>query len=72
MAYIGDCKAQSVATDNVKKYVVQRLDAGPANATVNRALAALKRIFNLGLPAEKIQCKPYIPMLKENNTPGLF
>jgi hypothetical protein len=56
-----------VATDNIKQYVAQRLDAGAANATVNRELAALKRMFSLGLQAEKIQRKPYIPMLKENN-----
>ena len=35
--------------------------------TVNRELAALKRMFNLGLQAGKIQRKPYIPTLKENN-----
>jgi integrase len=67
MAFFGDSKAHSVATDNVKKYVAQRLEAGAANATVNRELAALKRMFNLGLQAEKIHRKPYIPMLKESN-----
>lgn len=56
-----------MATDTVKKYVAQTLAAGAANATVNRELAALKRMFNLGLQAEKIHRRPYIPMLKENN-----
>jgi integrase len=67
MTYFGDCKAHSVGTDAVKKYVAERLETGAANATVNRELAALKRIFNLGIQAEKIHRKPYIPMLKENN-----
>jgi hypothetical protein len=67
MAYFGDCKAHSVGTDAVNKYIAQRLQAGAANATINRELAALKRMFNLGLQAEKIHRKPYIPMLKENN-----
>jgi len=67
MAYFGDCKAHSMATDTVKKYIAQRLATGAANATVNRELAALKRMFNLGLEAEKIHRKPYIPMLKESN-----
>lgn len=67
MAYFGDCKAHSVGADAVKKYISQRLDAGAANASVNRELAALKRMFNLGIQAEKIHRKPYIPMLKENN-----
>jgi integrase len=68
MAYFGDCKAHTMGTDAVKKYVAQKLAAGAANATVNRELAALKRMYNLGLQAEKIHRKPYIPMLEENNT----
>ena len=67
MAYFGDWKAHSVGADAVKKYIAQRLEAGAANATVNRELAALKRIYSLGIQAEKITRKPYIPMLKENN-----
>jgi integrase len=67
MAFFGDCKAHSVGTDRVKAYVAQRLEQGVANATVNRELAALKRMYNLGLQSETIHRKPYIPMLKENN-----
>jgi integrase len=68
MAYFGDCKAHSVGTDSVKAYVAKRLEQGAANATINRELAALKRMYNLGLQSETIYRKPYIPMLKENNT----
>jgi integrase len=67
LAYFGDCKAHSVCTDSVKAYVGQRLEQGAANATINRELAALKRMYNLGLQSETIYRKPYIPMLKENN-----
>jgi integrase len=67
MTYFGHCKAHGVGTDAVKKYITQRLAADAANATVNRELAALKRMFNLGLQSERIHRKPYIPMLKENN-----
>ncbi len=67
MAHFGDCKAHNVTTDAIKKYVARRLEAGAANATINRELAALKRLFNLGLQAEKIHRKPYSAMLKENN-----
>jgi integrase len=38
-----------------------------SNAEINRELAALKRALNLGLQAQKIYHKPFIPMLKENN-----
>jgi hypothetical protein len=67
MAYFGDCKAHNVGTDAVKKYIAQRLEAGAANASINRELAALKRMYSLGLQAEKIYRKPHIPMLQENN-----
>jgi len=67
LAYFGDYKAHSVGTDRVKAYLAKRLEAGAANATINRELAALKRMFSLGIQAEKIHRKPYIPMLKENN-----
>ena len=39
----------------------------PANATINRELAAFKRMFNLGRQAAKVVTAPHIPMLKENN-----
>ena len=67
IAYFGDSKAHNVGTDAVKKYIAQRLEAGAANASINRELAALKRMFSLGLQAETIYRKPHIPMLQENN-----
>jgi hypothetical protein len=44
-----------------------RLEAKAANATINRELAALKRMFNLGIQAEKIDRKSHIAMLQEDN-----
>ncbi|HXV83814.1 MAG TPA: site-specific integrase, partial [Candidatus Binatia bacterium] len=67
MVYFGDCKAHSVGADTVKKYVSRRLEAGAANASINRELAALKRMYSLGLEAEKIYRKPHIAMLQEDN-----
>jgi len=37
------------------------------NASINRELAALKRMFTLAVQAGKLSAKPYIPTLEENN-----
>jgi hypothetical protein len=63
----GHLKAQELGTDLIKQYIAQRQQEKAANATINREMAALKRMFKLGIQAEKIHRKPYIPSLTENN-----
>ncbi|HVQ78273.1 MAG TPA: hypothetical protein VMT79_22340 [Candidatus Binatia bacterium] len=60
-------KASAINTDRIVRYTRDRLDDGAANATVNRELAALKRMFTLAIQARKIPMKPHIPMLREDN-----
>lgn len=42
--------------------------AGVSNAEINRELTTLKRMFTLAVQAGKLLHKPYIPLLREQNT----
>ncbi|MDB4442587.1 site-specific integrase [bacterium] len=63
-------RVTNITTTRVNKYVMDRLGEGAANATVNRELAALKCMLNLGAKntPPKVDRVPHIAMLKESNT----
>lgn len=60
-------RALDITSDKVREYAQRRQDEGAANASINRELAALKRMFSLFVNAGQLSAKPYIPMLEENN-----
>jgi integrase len=61
------CRARAISTERILAYVRHRQDREAANATINRELAALKRMFRLGEKAGKVVRRPSIDMLQENN-----
>jgi hypothetical protein len=60
-------RAQAISTDRVLGYVRHRQEQRAANATINRELAALKRMFRLGERAGRIVRRPFIDLLQERN-----
>ena len=67
--FFGSLRASQVTSSLLNAYVDKRQVAGAQNATINRELAALKRMFNLGrkATAPKVVFVPAFLRLAENN-----
>jgi integrase len=63
----GPRRASHVTSADVNAYAAKRLEGGAAPATVNRELAALRRMYSLAVDGERLTRAPHIATLKENN-----
>jgi hypothetical protein len=64
--FFGDYLVREIS--GVTAYITFRQDQKAANSTINSELAALSRMFTLGIRSNKIATKPYIGKLAVNNT----
>jgi integrase len=66
-AAFGLDQALAITPARVETYKATRLAEGHKPATVNRELAALRRMFSLAMRAEMLPHRPHVAMLAEDN-----
>src|SRR3990172_7334724 len=65
--FFGLSRAMEITADRVSAFIAFRKRLGAANASINRELAALKRMFRLGKRVGKVAEIPHISLLLEDN-----
>lgn len=63
----GQARAVDITEDRLAAYVAARREEGAAIASVNRELAALRRMFTLAYDAQRVGRKPRIRTYQEDN-----
>ena len=65
--YFAGWRLADLTGADVRAYSDARKTAGASNATINRELATLKRMYSLAIEGGRLLVKPKIKMLDENN-----
>ena len=67
--YFSNMKVINMTTRIINRYIGNRQDEGAKNATINRELSALRRMFQIGYDSDpqKVNKVLKVPKLKENN-----
>lgn len=64
-SFFKDSRAINITTDRIREFITKRQHEGAPNSTINRSLAALRRMFSLAKEDSKVREVPHVPMLKE-------
>lgn len=62
-------KVASITPERLSQFKTERQATGSENGTINRSLAALRRMFTLAVEDGKLQATPFIRMLPEPEQP---
>ena len=67
--FFGDFKAQNITSSVIRQYITDRRHEKPANGTINRELACVRRALNLGAQQDPplVLRVPHFEMLPEEN-----
>ena len=65
--HFGTMRANEIGTGSVKAYIEKRQKEGAENATINRELTSLVRMFSLAVESGKVLRALHISKLDENN-----
>lgn len=64
-AFFGGWKVSEIDVDALRKFQRELQEKGLSNASINRSVSALRRMFNIKRKEGKLRSTPYFPMLRE-------
>ena len=67
VGFFGGDLAIDITTLRIREFIRAKQDEGYSNASINRYLAALRRMFNIMIEDSLLEATPYVPMLEEHN-----